>query len=379
MFRTKGRIKTIPLVDLKAQYLSLKPEIDQAIQRVIDNTDFILGKEVELFEREFASFSETEYGIGVASGTEALHLSLLALGISSGDEVITAANTFVATVLAINYTGAQPVLVDINPDNYNLDVSLIEKAITKRTKAIIPVHLFGQPADMDPIMEIAREHNLKVIEDACQAHGAKYEGKKVGSIGNVGCFSFYPGKNLGAYGDGGIVLTNDEEIVQKIRMLRNYGSRIKYYHEFKGFNSRLDTLQAAILRVKLKYLDEWNRKRIRNALLYNSLLKDVKEVITPQFREDLDFSHVFHLYVVRVEKRNQLLDFLDKRGIRCGIHYPVPLHFQEAYKDLGYNEGDFPIAEKLSNEILSLPMYPELMEEEIMYVVESAKEFYRRS
>jgi len=379
MFRTTERIKTIPLVDLRAQYLGLKPEIDQAIQRVIDSTDFILGKEVELFEREFASFSETEYGIGVASGTEALHLSLLALGISSGDEVITAANTFVATVLAINYTGAQPVLVDINPDDYNLDASLIEKAITKRTKAIIPVHLFGQPADMDPIMEIAREHNLRIIEDACQAHGAKYKRKKVGSIGNVGCFSFYPGKNLGAYGDGGIVLTNDEKIAQKIRMLRNYGSRTKYYHEFKGFNSRLDTLQAAILRVKLKYLDQWNRKRIKNALLYNSLLKDIKEVITLQFREDLDSSHVFHLYVVRVEKRDQLLDFLGKKGIRCGIHYPVPLHFQEAYKDLGYKEGDFLIAEKLSKEILSLPMYPELPEEEIMYVVESVKEFYRRS
>ncbi len=378
MFRAKERIKTIPLVDLKAQYLNLKPQIDQAIQRVIDNTDFILGKEVELFEREFASFSETEYGIGVASGTEALHLSLLALGISSGDEVITAANTFVATVLGINYTGARPVLVDIDSDNYNLDVSFIENVITKRTKAIIPVHLFGQPADMDPIMEIAREHNLKVIEDACQAHGAKYKGKKVGSIGDVGCFSFYPGKNLGAYGDGGMVVTNDEKIAEKIRTLRNYGSRKKYYHEFKGFNSRLDTLQAAILRVKLKYLDEWNRKRIRNALLYSSLLKDIKEVITPQFREDLDSSHVFHLYVVRVEKRDQLLDFLDKKGIRCGIHYPVPLHFQEAYKDLGYKQGDFPIAEKLSKEILSLPMYPELTEEEIIYVVESAKKFYAR-
>ncbi len=378
MFRAKERIKTIPLVDLKAQYLSLKPEIDQAIQRVIDNTDFILGKEVELFEREFASFSETEYGIGVASGTEALHLSLLALGISSGDEVITAANTFVATVLGIYYTGARPVLVDINSDNYNLDVSFIENVITKRTKAIIPVHLFGQPADMDPIMEIAREHNLKVIEDACQAHGAKYKGKKVGSIGNVGCFSFYPGKNLGAYGDGGIVLNNDEKIAQKIRILRNYGSRKKYYHEFKGFNSRLDTLQAAILRVKLRHLDEWNRKRIRNGLLYSSLLKDIKEVITPQFREDSDYSHVFHLYVVRVEKRDRLLDFLDKKGIRCGIHYPVPLHFQEAYEDLGYKEGDFPIAEKLSKEILSLPMYPELTEEEIIYVVESIKEFYAR-
>ncbi|MCK4326123.1 DegT/DnrJ/EryC1/StrS family aminotransferase, partial [bacterium] len=313
----------IPLVDLKVQYLNLKKEIDQAIQKVIDNADFILGKEVELFEKEFAYFSETKHGIGVASGTDALHLSLLALGIGPGDEVITAANTFIATVLAINYTSARPVLVDINPENYNMEPSLIKTAVTKRTKAVIPVHLFGQPADMDPIMEIAREYNLKVIEDAWQAHGAGYKRRRAGSIGDIGCFSFYPGKNLGAYGDGGMVLTNNEKIAQRIRMLRNYGSRVKYYHEFKGFNSRLDTIQAAILRVKLKRLEKWNEARRKHASRYNELLKNT-EVITPK-KEDYA-QHVYHLYVIRVKERNKILKHLKSKGIFAGIHYPAPIH-----------------------------------------------------
>ena len=375
MSQTKGRIKTIPLVDLKTQYLSLKPKIDQAIQRVIDNTDFILGKEVELFEKEFASFSEAKYGVGVASGTDALHLSLLALGIGSGDEVITAANTFVATVLAISYTGAKPVLVDINPDNYNLDVSLLKKAITKKTKAVIPVHLFGQPADMDPIMEVAREHNLKVIEDACQAHGAEYKGRRLGSIGDIGCSSFYPGKNLGAYGDGGMVLTNDEEIAQKVRMLRNYGSRIKYYHEFKGFNSRLDTIQAAILRVKLKRLDRWTEKRRKHAKKYNELLRKM-EVVTP--KEGGYAKHVYHLYVIRVKERDGLLKCLKSKGIFAGIHYPIPIHLLGAYQDLGYKRGDFPVTEQITKEIISLPMYPELKENGIKYIVDNIKTFYKK-
>jgi len=360
-------MKKILLVDLKGQYLNFKKEIDQAIQKVIDNSDFILGKEVELFEKEFASFSEAKYGIGVASGTEALHLSLLALGVGPGDEVITAANTFVATVLAISYTGARPVLVDINPDNYNLDVSLIKKAITKRTKAIIPVHLFGQPAGMDSIMEVAKEYNLEVIEDACQAHGAEYKGKKVGSIGDVGCFSFYPGKNLGAYGDGGMVLTNNEEIAQKVRMLRNYGSRVKYHHEFKGFNSRLDTIQATILRVKLKRLEEWNEARRRHALRYNELLKDAKVIIP---KEEDYAKHVYHLYVIRIKERNKMLEYLKSKGIFAGIHYPIPIHLLRAYQDLGYKKGSFPLTEKYANEILSLPMYPELSEEQINYIAE---------
>jgi dTDP-4-amino-4,6-dideoxygalactose transaminase len=372
MFRTRVKIKTIPLVDLKAQYLSIKSEIERAILRVIDNTDFILGKEVELFEKEFASFSEAKYGIGVASGTDALHLSLFALGIGSGDEVITAANTFVATVLAISYVGARPVLVDINPDNYNLDVSLLKKAITKRTKAIIPVHLFGQPADMDSIMKIARRYNLKVIEDACQAHGAEYKGRRVGSIGDIGCFSFYPGKNLGAYGDGGMVLTNDEKIAQKIKMLRNYGSRTKYYHEFKGFNSRLDTIQAAILRVKLKRLDKWIEERRKHAKKYNDLLKGM-EVVTP--KEEDYAKHAYHLYVIRVKERDRLLEYLKSKRIFAGIHYPVPIHLLDAYRDLGYKRGDFPVTEQITEEIISLPMYPELSEDKIRFVVRSIKEF----
>lgn len=366
---------TIPLVDLKAQYLSLKPKIDRAIQRVIDNTDFILGKEVELFEREFASFSEAKYGVGVASGTEALHLSLLALGIGPGDEVITAANTFVATVLAIGYTGARPILVDINPDNYNLDVSLLERAITRKTKAVIPVHLFGQPADMDSIMEITREHNLKVIEDACQAHGAEYKGRRVASIGDVGCSSFYPGKNLGAYGDGGMVLTNNEKIARAIKMLRNYGSRIKYYHEFKGFNSRLDTIQAAVLRVKLKKLDKWTKERRKHAKRYNELLRGM-EIITS--KEEDYAKHVYHLYVIRVKKRGKLLEYLKSKGILAGIHYPIPIHLLAAYQDLEYKRGNFPVTEQIAREMISLPMYPELKENEIKYAVDNIKTFYKK-
>ena len=376
MSRTKARIKTIPLVDLKAQYLSLKPEIDQAIQRVIDNTDFILGKEVELFEKEFASFSRARYGIGVASGTDALHLSLLALGIGSGDEVITAANTFVATVLAINYAGAQPVLVDIDQENYNMDPSLIKQAVTKKTKAIIPVHLFGQPADMGSIMKIAKEHNLKVIEDACQAHGTEYKGSRAGSIGDIGCSSFYPGKNLGAYGDGGMVLTNSEKIAQRIRMLRNYGSQVKYYHEFKGFNSRLDTIQAAILRVKLKRLNKWTEERRRHAKRYNELLKGM-EVVTP--REEDYAKHVYHLYIIRIKERDRLLKYLKSKGIFAGIHYPIPIHLLNAYRDLGYKRRDFPVTEQIAKEIISLPIYPELKEDEIKYIVNNIKAFYKHS
>jgi len=265
--------------------------------------------------------------------------------------------------------------MDINPDNYNLDVSLIEKAITKRTKAIIPVHLFGQPADMDPVMEIAREHNLKVIEDACQAHGAGYKGRRVGSIGNVGCFSFYPGKNLGAYGDGGMVLTNDEKIAQKIRMLRNYGSRTKYYHEFKGFNSRLDTIQAAILRVKLKRLEQSNDARRKRALRYNELLKNTETIIP---KEEDYARHVYHLYVIRVKMRGKLLEYLKSKGILAGIHYPIPIHLLNAYRDLGHKRGDFPITEQIAKEMISLPMYPELKKDEIKYIVDNIKVFYKR-
>lgn len=362
----------INFVDLKRQYQSIKAEIDEAISRVINGTNFILGDEVEEFEKEFAEFCQTKFCIGVASGTDALFLSLKALDIGPGDEVITVPNTFIATVLAISLTGAKPIFVDINSQTYNIDFQKIEEKITRKTKAIIPVHLYGQPAEMDKILTVAKKYNLKVIEDACQAHGAEYQGRRVGSFGDLAAFSFYPSKNLGAYGDGGAITTNNAELAEKIRMLRNYGQRIKYQHLVKGFNSRLDTLQAAILRVKLKYLDQWNKSRRQNAQLYNQLLVDT-DVITP--KEIPGANAVYHLYVIRTQKRDELVKFLSKRNISTVIHYPIPIHLQPAYQDLDYKLGDFPITEKISKEIISLPMFPELTKEEINYVVQSIKEF----
>lgn len=358
----------IPFVDLKEQYQALSREINQVVAEVMGNSDFILGKEVDLFEQEFATFCGARYGVGVGSGTDALHLALLATGIRPGDEVITAANTFIATALAISYAGATPVLVDIDADTYNINTAKIQSAITEKTRAIVPVHLYGQPADMDSILEIARKNNLIVIEDACQAHGAEYKGKRVGGIGDAGCFSFFPSKNLGAYGDGGMVITNNEEIAGKVRMLRNYGSVKKYYHELKGFNSRLDTIQAAILRVKLKMLGQWIELRRRHAFKYNELLEDTI-VITP--READHVRHVYHLYVVRIAERDKLLADLRSEGISTVIHYPVPIHLQDAYENLGYKKGSFPITEQYADEILSLPMYPELKEEHIKTVAEA--------
>jgi dTDP-4-amino-4,6-dideoxygalactose transaminase len=298
-----------------------------------------------------------DYGVGVDSGTSALELALRAYEIGPGDEVITAANTFIATVLAISYTGATPVLVDIDPESYNLDPARVEQVITSRTKAIVPVHLYGQPADMDPIVEIARRHHLVVIEDAAQAHGARYKGRRAGSLGDAAAFSFYPAKNLGAYGDGGMVVTNDSKIADSLRMLRNYGQSKKYHHQLKGFNRRLDTLQASVLRVKLKYIDQWNAARRRHARLYNKGLNE-SGLILPIEAEGSD--SVFHLYVVRTDQREQLQRGLQQEGISTGIHYPIPIHLQPAYEDLGYQRGDFPITEQFAEQILSLPMYPEL-------------------
>ncbi len=360
----------INFIDLKRQYQSIKNEIDTAIDNVIKNTNFILGEEVEKFEKEFADYCNVKYGIGVNSGTSALHLALLANNISKGDEVITVANTFIATVLAISLTGAEPILVDINEKNYNININKIEEKITDKTKAIIPVHLYGQSADMDPILELAEKYNLKVIEDACQAHGAEYKGKKVGCYGNAACFSFYPSKNLGAYGDAGMVVTNDEKISERLVMLRNYGQKVKYHHLMKGFNNRLDTIQATILRVKLKRLDEWNEARRKNAKRYNELLGDA--VITPI--EESYARHIYHLYVIRVKNREDLQKFLNEKGISTAIHYPIPIHMQKAYLDLGYKEGDFYATEKSAKEILSLPMFPELSEEEIKYIVHNIKQ-----
>ena len=362
----------IPFVDLAAQYTILADEINAAMANVLRSTSFILGQDVDLFEQEFAAFCEAEYAIGVDSGTSALELLLRAYDIGAGDEVITVANTFIATTLAISYTGAIPVLVDIDPKTYNIDVSQIEDTITPRTKAIMPVHLYGQPADMDSILAIARRHDLLVIEDACQAHGARYRDRRAGSLGHAAAFSFYPGKNLGAYGDGGIVVTNDEHVADTVRMLRNYGQREKYHHLIRGFNRRLDTLQAAILRVKLRYLEEANAARRQHAKLYSELLADLPVAIPVE----ADFAEsVYHLYVIRTENRADLASHLRDKGIASGTHYPVPIHLHPAYQDLGYGEGDIPISECYAEQMLSLPMYPELTEDMIEYTVDAIRDF----
>ena len=366
----------IPFVDLKAQYNSIKYEIDEAIQKVLDTTSFIMGEELRKFEEEFARFCDVKYAIGVANGSDALILALRACGISEGDEVITVPHTFIATTEAISNVGGKVVFVDIDSKTYTIDVSKMEEKITERTKAIIPVHLYGQPADMDPILKIAKKYNLKVIEDAAQAHGAKYKGKKVGSIGDVACFSFYPGKNLGAYGDAGVVMTNNEEIVKKVKLLRNHG-RItkKYEHEIEGYSSRLDNLQAAILQVKLRHLNKWNESRRKNAKKYNELLNNIGGIITPY---EADYAkHVYHLYVIRAEGRDKLREDLKSKGIATGIHYPIPLHLQPAYSYLDYKKGDSPVTEKTSQEILSLPMYAELSENQIMEICYWVKNFYK--
>lgn len=364
----------VPFVDLKSQYKSLSKEINEAVKSVMESSDFILGKEVDLFEKEFAGYCEAKYAVGVDSGTSALELSLRAYDIGEGDEVITVPNTFIATASAIIFTGARPVFVDIDPNTYNIDAGKIEQVITKKTRAIMPVHLYGQPARMDKILKIAEKYKLNVIEDACQAHGALFKEKKTGNLGDIGCFSFYPGKNLGAYGDGGIAVTNDEKIADKIKMLRNYGQKKKYEHEFLGYNKRLDTIQAAILLVKLRNLSIWNKLRRQHAASYNQLLQNL-EVVTPY--EEKDVFSVYHLYVIRLKNRNSLREFMGKRNISAGLHYPLPLHLQPALKGLGYKKGDFPVCERYAEEILSLPMYPELKEEQMQQVKEALEDFQK--
>lgn len=358
----------IPFVDLQTQYRSIADEVHAAITPVMENTRFILGEEVRLFEQEFASFSHASHCISAASGTDALHLILRAYGIGPGDEVITQTNTFIATPLAISYAGATPVLVDCDPVTYQIDVNQLEAAITPRTKAIMPVHLYGQPGDLDAVVAIARKHGLKVIEDACQAHGAEYRGRTIGAIGDAAAFSFYPGKNLGAYGDGGAITTNDDELAHHLVALRDYGQRVKYHHDFKGFNSRLDTLQAAILRVKLKRLAGWNENRRQAASRYAVALKSIG--IEPPQEVGYGKS-VWHLYVVQVDDRANVMKKMADAGVGCGIHYPVPIHFQKAYADLGLPRGSFPVAEAAADRILSLPMFPEITEEQVAHVVAS--------
>jgi dTDP-4-amino-4,6-dideoxygalactose transaminase len=347
----------IPLVDLKAQYQFLKPEIAAAVEQVLESGQFVLGDQVAAFEQEFARYVDAAEAVAVNTGTSALHLALLAAGIGPGDEVITVPFTFVATVAAIGYTGARAVFVDIDPATFTMDVTQIEQAITSRTKAILPVHLYGHPADMDPILDVARRHGLIVIEDACQAHGAEYKGRRVGSIGLVGAFSFYPGKNLGACGEGGMAVTNDPERARTMRMLRDWGQDRKYHHTLKGFNYRMEGLQGSILRVKLRHLDAWTEARRAHAYGYAAQLADA-EVVTPT--EQPWARHVYHVYAIRTSSREALQRTLLANGVQTGIHYPIPVHLQPAYADLGYREGQFPQAERAAAEVLSLPMYPEL-------------------
>jgi dTDP-4-amino-4,6-dideoxygalactose transaminase len=349
----------VPFVDLAPQQRALAPELSATLARMLERTDWILGDELEAFEHEFADYCGCRHAVGTDSGMSALELGLRAFGVGAGDEVITAANTFIATAFAISHTGARPVLVDVDAETHTLSPRLLEEAITKRTKAIVPVHLYGQAADMETICEIAHNHGLLVLEDACQAHGARFQGRRVGSLGHAAAFSFYPTKNLGALGDGGALVTDDDEIAGSVRALRDYGQRAKYEHVIKGFNRRLDTMQAAILRVKLKWLDDWNEMRRSHAALYSRLLAGV-EVITPVVSTDAE--PVWHLFVVRVGARDRLRATLFEHGIQTGIHYPIPIHRQPAYRDLGYPIGSFPITERYAEEILSLPMYPELDE-----------------
>ena len=365
----------VDFLNLKVQYTSIKHEIDAAIQDVIDNTAFILGERVKRFEDNFATAHNVPYCLGTSSGTDSLHLALWALEIGPGDEVILPVNTFFATAEAVSIAGATPVFVDNYPTDYTINVTQIENKITSRTRAIIPVHLYGQSADMEPIVALAAKHGLFVIEDCAQSHLEEYKGKPTGSIGDIGCFSFYAGKNLGAFGEGGAVTTNNEDLYRKMAMIRDHGSSRKYHHDVIGHNYRLEGIQAAVLDVKLKYLAGWNKKRRDNALLYSEYLSDMKEIITPVTRDYA--KHVFHLYVIRAERRDELQKYLGENTIFTGLHYPIPLHLQKAYSFLDYKTGDFPVAEKFAGEILSLPMFPELPREEIAYVCDHVRNFFR--
>ena len=360
----------IPLLDLSAEYRSLKPEIDAAVAAVLDSGRFVLGPAVEAFERDFAAYCGVSHAVAVNSGTSALHIALLSAGIGRGDEVITVPFTFVATAAAIEYAGATPVLVDVDPDYYTIDPAAIERAITPRTKALMPVHLFGQPADMRAICEVAKRRNLVVVEDAAQAHGAEYEGRRVGSLGDIGCFSFYPTKNLGAYGEGGAVVTDNRAVADRLRLLRSWGERRRYEHSIRAFNYRMDAIQGAILGVKLKHLDAWIDARRRHAARYGELLQGVP-VRTP--RERSGARHAYHAYSLRVADRNAWHAHLLERQIQTVAHYPLPVHLQPAYGDLGYRRGDFPVSEALADEVLSLPLFPQMTPAQIETVADALR------
>jgi dTDP-4-amino-4,6-dideoxygalactose transaminase len=367
----------VPFIDLRAQFESISEEVIGGIQGVLESCSFAGGPFVARFEEEFASFCSTDFAVGVGSGTEALWAALLCLGIGGGDEVITVPNTFVATAEAIRFCGAKPVFVDIDQETYTIDPQRVQDVITPRTRAVVPVHLFGQAADMDPIIMIAQEHGLAVVEDACQAHGAEYKGRRVGSIGDAGCFSFYPGKNLGAYGEAGAVVTNNPELATKLRMFRDHGQSDKHCHSIAGWNARMDGLQGALLSVKLRHLPQWNEARRKNASLYNDLLCDTGEVVTPT--EAAYSRHVYHVYAISTKDQTAVIHALAQKNISCGIHYPVPIHLQKAFCSLGYGKGNFPVAEQCAKELVSLPMFPELNVDQIKSVVDAIESFYQSS
>lgn len=374
----------VPFLDLKKNYDMVKDEIHKELNWIFENTAYVMGKPVFEFEKAFADAINVKYVIGTSSGTDGNHLALWALGLKQGDEVIIPANTFIATAWGVTLCGAKPVFVDCHPDSYNIDPEKVEAAITPKTKAIVAVHLYGQPADMDALKEIADKYNLFLVEDAAQAHLAEYKGKKVGGLGVASSFSFYPGKNLGAYGEAGAVATNDDQLAEKFRMMRDHGAENKYYHRIFGHNYRMEAIQGAVLGVKLRYLAEWNEKRRMAASKYSTLLKDVEQIILPK---EMGYAkHVYHLFVIQVkskgdnngsEERDKLREFLTSKNIATGLHYPVPLHLQECFKDLGYKKGDFPVTEQLAEQGLSLPIFPEITDEQIEYVANAIKEFYK--
>ncbi len=362
---------SVPFIDFTLQNKAIRAEVDAGLAHVIEKASFIMGPDVKKFEDEFAVYCGVKYAVGVNSGTDALFLALVAMGVGRGDEVIVPTFTFIATALAASYTGAQVKFVDIEEGSYNLDVSKLEKAITKKTKVIIPVHLYGQMANMDEVLAIAQKHGVAVLEDSCQAHGTRYKGRRSGSMGNAGCFSFYPTKGLGGWGDGGMVVTNDEKIAHMVQLLRDYGRTDRYAHKFKGHNSRLDTVQAVVLSAKLKHLDAWNDMRKAVAGLYAKHLTGTSVVIPKQ---GPDREHVYQTYAVRVQDRARVMDKLKEKGIAALIHYPIPIHMQEAYSDAGFKKGDFPVAEKVADEILSLSMFPHMTEAQVIEVATALKE-----
>ncbi|MBF0384372.1 MAG: DegT/DnrJ/EryC1/StrS family aminotransferase [Candidatus Omnitrophica bacterium] len=366
----------VPFIDFTEQHQTIKKEIETGFKEVFRRGDFVLGKAAEEFEAQFAGYCDSKYGVGVNSGTDALYLAVSALDINLGDEVIIPPFTFIATALCISYTGAKPVFVDIEDETYNLDPKKIKQAITKKTKAIMPVHLYGQTADMDEINSIAKEYGIAVIEDAAQAHGARYKGKRSGALGEVACFSFYPTKGLGAYGDGGIVVTSNKDIYEEVKMLRDYGREGRYKHKVKGYNSRLDTLQAVVLSAKLKHLDKWNEQRSNHAAYYGKLLKGIKGVKVPVAKNDR--THVYQTFAIRVKNRDAVCAELQKRGIGVLIHYPIPIHLQEAYRELKHKKGDFPVSEALCEDVLSLPMFPHMTKKQIEFVCENIKELVKK-